>query len=126
MNSKSTRLWIGGQWLDTRATLDVVNPATGETIARAPLGDVQTLEAALAAAQAAFPRVRNQPAHRRSAVLQAIAQGIAQRRNEFVDTIVAEAGKPIALAEGEVARAIATFTAAAEEARHQQGEVLDM
>src|SRR5439155_18827265 len=41
-------------------------------------------------------------------------------------TIVAEVGKPIALAEGEVARAIATFTAAAEEARHQQGEVLDM
>ena len=120
------RLWIGGQWIETPATLDVFNPATGAVIARAPLGDVATLESALAAAQQAFPLVRQQPAYLRSAVLAAIAQGIEQRRIEFVETIIAEAGKPIAFAEAEVVRAIATFTAAAEEARRLHGEVLDM
>ena len=123
---ENPRLWIGGEWLETSATLDVVNPATGEIIARAPLGDIQTLEAALGAARQALPRVRTQPAHERSTLLQAIAQCLAQRRAEFVDTIVAEAGKPIVFAEAELARAITTFTAAAEEARRQHGEVLDM
>src|SRR4026209_3047999 len=40
--------------------------------------------------------------------------------------MVPEAGKPITFAEAEVARAIMTFTAAAEEARRQHGEALDM
>lgn len=120
------RLWIGGQWVETRATTDVVNPATGEVIARAPLGDVQTLEAALASAQQAFPRVRAQNPVERSANLATVAQGIVRRRSDFAETIVAEAGKPITFAEAEVARAIATFTAAAEEARRLHGEVLDM
>jgi acyl-CoA reductase-like NAD-dependent aldehyde dehydrogenase len=123
---KTPRLWIGGQWLETRATSDVVNPASREVITRAPLGDVQTLETALAAAAEGFPRVRDQSNHQRSTVLRAIAQGIEQRRTEFVDTIIAEAGKPITFAEAEVARAIMTFTAAAEESRRQHGEVLDL
>ncbi|HEU0008710.1 MAG TPA: aldehyde dehydrogenase family protein, partial [Verrucomicrobiae bacterium] len=120
------RLWIGGQWHETRATKDVVNPATGELLARVPLGDESTIDAALGAAQQAFAQVRHQPAHQRSAVLAAVARGIEQRRTEFVETIVSEAGKPITFAEGEVARAVNTFTAAAEEARRQHGEVLDL
>ena len=123
---KHPRLWIGGQWLETRATKDVVNPATGEVLARVPFGGESTIDAAVEAAQKAFAQVRNQPAHQRSAMLAAVAQGIEQRRAEFVDTILAEAGKPITLAEAEVARAANTFTAAAEEARRQHGEVLDM
>jgi glyceraldehyde-3-phosphate dehydrogenase (NADP+) len=122
----ASRLWIGGEWLETRATTDVLNPATGEVIARAPLGDVQTLEAAVAAAQTAFSRVRHQPVHERSAILSNMVRGIEQRRSEFAELIVAEAGKPIAFAEAEVARALVTFAAAAEEARRQHGEVLDL
>src|SRR6185436_213860 len=123
---KNPRLWIGGQWLETRATKDVVDPATGQLVAQVPLGDESTIEAAVGAAQTAFAQVRHQPAYQRSAVLAAVAQGIEARRAEFAETILAEAGKPIALAEAEVARAVNTFTAAAEEARRQHGEVLDM
>jgi len=123
---KLPRLSIGGKWHETRATKDVINPATGELLARVPLGDESTIEAALGAAQQAFVQVRYQPAHQRSAVLSAVARGIEQRRAEFAETIVAEAGKPITFAEAEVARAMNTFTAAAEEARRQHGEVLDM
>ena len=120
------RLWIGGQWLETHATKDVVNPATGELLARVPLGDESTVEAAVTAAQKAFTQVRHQPAHQRSAVLSAVARDLEQFQAEFVETIIAEAGKPITFAEAEVARAINTFTAAAEEARRQHGEVLDI
>jgi len=120
------RQWIGGQWIEASATIGVVNPATGEVIAQAPLGDIQSLETAVAAAQQAFPHARSQPPHSRAAVLLAVAQGVERRRGEFADTIVAEAGKPITFAEAEVVRAIATFTAAAEEARRLGGDVLDM
>ncbi|HXJ73800.1 MAG TPA: aldehyde dehydrogenase family protein [Candidatus Dormibacteraeota bacterium] len=120
------RLWIGGRWIETGAVLEVVNPVSGEPLARVPLGNEQTLEDALAAATRAFPMVRAQPAHARAMVLQAVARGLEQRRQEFIDTIVAEAGKPVTFAEAEVGRAIMTFTAAAEETRRQQGELLDL
>ncbi len=125
--SVRSSLLIGGEWIfSTAADAPVVNPFTGEEFARVPMGGPAEIERALAAAAAAFPEVRGWAAHRRSALLLAVAQGIERRRAEFVETIVSEAGKPITLAEGEVARAVMTFTAAAEEARRQHGEMLDM
>jgi glyceraldehyde-3-phosphate dehydrogenase (NADP+) len=123
---KNPRLWIGGQWRQTETSKDVVNPATGELLARVPLGDLAMVEAALSAALDAFPHVRKQSPHERTGSLHAVAKGIEERRAEFAEIIVAEAGKPITFAEAEVARAIMTFTAAAEEARRQHGEVLSM
>jgi glyceraldehyde-3-phosphate dehydrogenase (NADP+) len=120
------RLLIGGEFLNTRATLPVRNPFTGEQIATVPLGDEADVAAAITAAHAAFPKVRSIAAHARAELLLRIARGIEERREEFADTIVAEAGKPITFAEAEVARAMMTFTAAAEEARRQHGELLDI
>lgn len=121
-----SRLLIGGQWITTAASLPVTNPFTGKEIARAPMGGPVEIESALAAAQAAFPAARAVPAHRRSELLHAISQGIAARKKEFTDTMVAEAGKPVVYAEAEVARAVMTFESAAEEARKGQGELLNM
>ncbi|HET7453878.1 MAG TPA: aldehyde dehydrogenase family protein, partial [Thermoanaerobaculia bacterium] len=61
---------------------------------------------------------------KRAEALRAIAAGIGRRRSEFAEAIVAEAGKPIRYAEGEVDRAIVTFTLAAEEAARIGGEIL--
>ena len=119
-------LLIDNQWIATTEWLPVVNPFTGEEIARAPLGGRGHLDAGIAAAQAAFPKVRATPAHARARLLLKVAALIEERREEFVRTIIAEAGKPVAFAEAEVARAAMTFTIAAEEARRQHGELLDM
>ncbi len=120
-------LLIGGEWISSTATdAPVVNPFTGEEIARVPMGGPAEIERALGAAESAFAEVRGWAAHRRATLLLAVAQGIERRRAEFVETIVSEAGKPITLAEGEVARAVMTFTSAAEEARRQHGEMLDL
>ena len=120
------RLLIAGEWIDTVAQVPVVDPYTGKEFARVTLGGRAEIERAIAAAQDAFPQARATPAHRRAALLQAVAQGIERRKAEFAETIVSEAGKPIILAEAEVVRAVMTFTAAAEEARRQHGEVLDL
>lgn len=120
------RLLIHGQRVETAATYVVRNPWDGSELARVPLGDATTIRAAIDSAVTAFPEVRRVAPHWRSALLTGIARGIEMRRAEFVKTIVAEAGKPITYAEAEVNRAMMTFTAAAEEARRQHGEVLDM
>ena len=120
------RLLIHGQRVETAASYVVRNPWDGAEIARVPLGDVTTIDAAISSAARAFPEVRRIAPHRRSALLTAIAHGIEARKSDFAKIIVAEAGKPITYAEAEVNRAIMTFTAAAEEARKQHGEVLDM
>jgi glyceraldehyde-3-phosphate dehydrogenase (NADP+) len=121
-----SRLLIGGEWCGAAENAPVVNPFTGQEFARVPMGGAGEIERALAAAHAAFPKVRGTARHQRAALLLAIASGIERRKTEFVETIVSEAGKPITFAEAEVARAQMTFTAAAEEARRQHGEVLDM
>ena len=119
-------LLIDNEWIATTERLAVVNPFTGEEIARAPLGGRGHVDRAIAAALAAFPKVRATPAHVRARLLLKVAALIEERRGEFVATIVAEAGKPVAFAEAEVARAAMTFTIASEEARRQHGELLDM
>lgn len=124
--SISSRLLIGGEWVSTAASTPVVNPFTGTEIARAPLGGAAEIERAIVAAQAAFPQVRAVAGHKRAELLLTVAAEIERRKTEFVDSIVSEAGKPVTFAEAEVARAAMTFTAAAEEARRQHGELLDM
>ena len=120
------QLMIDGRWINTAETLPVVDPFTGEEFARVPLGNREHLELAIDTAQRAFASAREQPAHARAELLLAIARGIEQRRGEFIETIIAEAGKPVIFAEAEVARAMMTFTAAAEESRRVQGELLAM
>jgi glyceraldehyde-3-phosphate dehydrogenase (NADP+) len=72
----------------------------------------------------AFESDRREPAFRRADLLQRIASLIESRRDEFARTIMAEAGKPIALAEAEVDRAVWTFVSASNEARQFHGETL--
>jgi glyceraldehyde-3-phosphate dehydrogenase (NADP+) len=120
-------LLIGGQWVPRAAgELPVVDPFTGREIARVPLGDERHIERALAAAADAFPTARRVAPYERADLLRRIAEGMAERRAEFAETIVAEAGKPVTYAKGEVERAIATFTLAAEEARRTAGEAVPL
>jgi len=126
MTNSAPQLLVGGRWLSTTETLPVVNPFTGETIAQVPMGNKETIDLAIGAAAEAFAKARAVPAHVRASLLEKIATGIEARRADFVQTIVAEAGKPVTYAEAEVTRALMTFRTAADEARRAHGELLAM
>jgi glyceraldehyde-3-phosphate dehydrogenase (NADP+) len=126
MSISNPQLLIGGRWVGAAESLAVVNPYTGAEAGRVPLGGKQEIEGAIAAAHGAFEEARKTPAHRRAALLEKIGTGIAARRAELVETIVAESGKPVTYAEAEVSRATMTFTTAADEARRAHGELLPM
>ena len=104
-------------------TLDVVNPVTGETYATAPLSGSADVDAAMAAAAAAFPEWRDTTPSQRSLALFRIADAIEARAEELVAVEVENTGKPIALTMSEemppMIDQIRFFAAAA---RHLEGK----
>ena len=97
-------------------TLDVFNPATGGVLATCPRADEAQLDEAVAAAKAAFPAWSALSFSERRKKLEAIADALETRMNEFARLLTQEQGKPTAQATGEVMVAIAgmRYFAAAE------------
>jgi acyl-CoA reductase-like NAD-dependent aldehyde dehydrogenase len=118
------KLWIGGQWVDSTATREILSPFDSRKVAEVAQASAAQVELALAEAERAFRAYRRFSAYTRSRLLAAMAQGIAARRKDFVDSIVHEAGKPRTMADAEVSRAVMTFTLASEEVKRFGGEVL--
>jgi len=117
-------LRIGGEEVATGEWFEVRSPQSGELLARAAKAGAREIEHAIADAAESFSQTRRLPAYRRAEFLQAIAADVGSNRARYVETIVAEAGKPRQYAEGEVARALTTLALAAEEATRIAGEVL--
>jgi betaine-aldehyde dehydrogenase len=93
------RNYIDGQFrpaADGRTT-DVVNPVTGEAYATAPLSGQADVDAAMAAAEAAFPAWRDLvPGERQKALLK-IADAFEERAEDLIAAEVENTGKPIGL-----------------------------
>ncbi|MFF2653625.1 gamma-aminobutyraldehyde dehydrogenase [Streptomyces sp. NPDC058045] len=93
------RNYIDGEFRDAAdgRTSEVVNPATGEAYASAPLSGQADVDAAMAAAAAAFPAWRDLiPAERQKALLK-IADAFEERAEELIAAEVENTGKPIGL-----------------------------
>jgi betaine-aldehyde dehydrogenase len=88
--------FIGGELMDPAegGTEEVVNPATGEPIAEAPLSTAEDVDRAVNAARSAFEGWSTSPPNERSAALLKIADLIEERAEEIADLESADAGKP--------------------------------
>jgi succinate-semialdehyde dehydrogenase/glutarate-semialdehyde dehydrogenase len=80
----------------------VVNPATGETLARYDTFTDDQVEQALRAADAAFQTWRSVPVAERASMVRRVADLHRERRKELAAIIVREMGKPFGAAVGEV------------------------
>ena len=117
---------VDGKWMEQGELVEIKSPYDGAVIGRVYQGQRQHAEAAIAAAVKAFGTTRRLPAFERQRVLRRVAEGIAQRKEEFARTLCQEAGKPIKAARTEVERAVFTFTVAAEESTRIYGEYLPL
>jgi glyceraldehyde-3-phosphate dehydrogenase (NADP+) len=124
MRAREWRLLIGGEWRSTAEAADILNPYSSEPVGRVPVAGPRDVDDALAAAASAFRTTRALSRARRSDLLGTIAAGIRGRRRDLAETIARESGKPIKFADGEVDRAVMTFTLAAEEAKRFAGDVV--
>jgi glyceraldehyde-3-phosphate dehydrogenase (NADP+) len=118
--------YLDGRWVQTKISEAAHNPWSGEKLADVCMASSADVESALAGAHVAFQKTRKIPAYERAEKLQAICQILARRRQEFIDVIVAEAGKPVTFAEAEVDRARLTFQFAAALALADEGHGLNM
>ncbi len=93
--------YINGQWVDSIDGRDmaVENPSTEELIATISLGGVADVNAAVAAAKAAFPAWSATPPQQRIAALERLLTAYTARAGEMAQAISAEMGAPIALAQ---------------------------
>ena len=120
------KAYIGGQWVesDAQAYEDVTDSATGEVIARCPLGGRSDAERAVAAAAKAFPAWRDTPVQKRCHILFELRQRMVAAQDELAASLSREHGKTVPDAAGEVRRAIDMVEFAAGTFAHMKGESL--
>jgi acyl-CoA reductase-like NAD-dependent aldehyde dehydrogenase len=123
--SDLTPMRIDGEEVTTDAESVVTSPWDGREVGRVPLGDEGLVDRAVAVALARH-RGGALPAHRRAEVLDAMAEALTARHEEFAQSISAESAKPIATARIEAARSVDTFRFAAAAARTFTGEMVPM
>jgi len=100
--------FIEGRWVPSTGTdtLPVEDPASRETLAEAPLSGSADVQAAVAAAKAAFPDWRDTPAVERARVLFRLKILLDEHHEELARSLTTEHGKIIAETRGEVRRGI--------------------
>jgi len=100
--------YIGGREVEGASGrhADVYNPALGQPCARVALASIEDVDAAVAAAHAAFPAWAATPPLARARVLFKYLQLCQQHVDDFAAMVTREHGKTFADAQGEVARGI--------------------
>ncbi|MBE8477279.1 NAD-dependent succinate-semialdehyde dehydrogenase [Streptomyces justiciae] len=122
----AVRMYIAGEWCQggTGRTAPIVNPATEEVIGEVPLATTADLDRALAAADEGFRVWRATPIARRTAILHAAADLIAERAPEIGRVSTLEQGKPLAESTGEARRTADTLRWHADDARRAYGRII--
>ncbi|SDJ04156.1 Acyl-CoA reductase [Actinokineospora alba] len=105
------RLFVDGRWRESRATLEVLNPANGEPLGRVAAADATDVDDAVRAARRAFEGGwRSTPGVARAALLHRVADLIERDATHLAELEALDIGKPVRQpAVLDVPNAIATF-----------------
>ncbi|WP_212768739.1 NAD-dependent succinate-semialdehyde dehydrogenase [Pectobacterium versatile] len=119
-----TGYFAAGKWQQSGATFEVVNPATGESIASVAKAGKKETQAAIDAAYAAFPAWKRKTAKERSEILYRWYELILENKRYLAELMTAEQGKPVQEAEGEVVYAANFIQWFAEQGKRANGEII--
>ncbi|MBA0205440.1 NAD-dependent succinate-semialdehyde dehydrogenase [Pectobacterium aroidearum] len=119
-----TGYFAAGKWQQGTATFEVVNPATGETIASVAKAGKKETQAAIDAAYATFPAWKRKTAKERSEILYRWYELILENKRYLAELMTAEQGKPVQEAEGEVVYAASFIQWFAEQGKRANGEII--
>lgn len=126
MTYEQLALYVDGEFLGDagRRGQAVVDPATGDTIARLPHADRADLDRALSSAQRALASWRLTSPMERSAILRKAGALVRERAPAIGRNITLDQGKPLGDAVGEVTRSAEHCDWHAEECRRIYGRVI--
>ncbi|MAS12648.1 MAG: succinate-semialdehyde dehydrogenase (NADP(+)) [Nitratireductor sp.] len=118
--------FIDGAWVnaDSGQTIDVVNPASGQTIGTVPKAGTAETRRAIEAAEAAFHSWKKTSADHRAKLLRKLHDAIMDNQDALAELLVMEQGKSFAEAKGEVGMSAAYILWYAEEGRRVYGDVV--
>jgi len=110
---KNLQLYINGEFVapQSSATIDVLDPATGDVIARVPDANADDVDRAVRAARAAFDEGpwKDATAQDRGRVLFKLAEIVRARADELAELETRNSGKPIVEAEFDIADVATCF-----------------
>jgi len=126
MTYTDTQLFIDGAWAPAAdgATIDVVNPATGERIGGLAKAGIADLDRALAAAQKGFAAWRATSPFERARIMRRAADLMRERAEAIAPLMTLEQGKPLAEAKGEAMASADIIEWFAEEGRRAYGRIV--
>ncbi|MFM0207568.1 NADP-dependent succinate-semialdehyde dehydrogenase [Paraburkholderia sediminicola] len=121
-----TKSYIAGEWqsADDGATLDVKNPATGESIATVPRMGTTETRRAIDTANAAWPAWRATTAKHRATILRKWHDLMLENADDLAKILTTEQGKPLAEAKGEILYAASFLEWFAEEGKRVNGDTI--
>src|SRR6476620_10129785 len=94
--------FINGEWMTgSLKTIKNIDPATGESVGEVVVSSKVEVEAAIAAAKAAFPAWKKTPAPKRGEILAKAALEMARRKDELARAMTLEEGKTLSESAGE-------------------------
>ncbi|MBY4677772.1 aldehyde dehydrogenase family protein [Marinobacterium arenosum] len=91
------KLYIDGQWTtaNSTGTIEVVNPATEQIIARTAKADATDVDRAVRAARRAFADWSRTSSEQRADYISRLADELEKRCDQMVQTVTAEMGAPL-------------------------------
>jgi len=119
--------YVGGKWVEAEGAdlHDVVNPATGDVIAKVPYSSASHLDEAVRTAREALPVWRGVSTIARARLLFTLREKLEARKDEIARVVVTEMGKTLPDATAEVGRMIEMVEAATAIPTTMQGKVLE-
>jgi 1-pyrroline dehydrogenase len=98
------RNFVGGEWVDASSgeTMEVLNPATGETIAEVPRAGAEDVDRAVQAAKKALPEWLETTPGERARMLLKLADALDQHADELAELESQNVGKPLSYAKDEL------------------------
>ncbi len=115
---------VGGQWLAGASRFDVLDPSNGRKLVDVANLGPHEAEAAINAANVAWPLWRGKTAKERSIILRKWFDLLMANQDDLARILTAEQGKPFPEAKGEIAYGASFVEWFAEEAKRVNGETL--
>jgi succinate-semialdehyde dehydrogenase/glutarate-semialdehyde dehydrogenase len=118
--------YINGKWADadSKRTVEVTNPATGEVLGTVPYMGANETRRAIEAANAAWPAWRKKTAKERATILRKWFNLMMENQEDLAVLMTAEQGKPLAEAKGEIAYGASFVEWFAEEGKRIYGDTI--
>ena len=120
------KMFIDGKAVDSSdgATIDVINPATGQLVDTVPAATAEDVARAVQCAKAAQVEWNKVPVWKRAEYMMAFLDLVDRDKEKLARTLSDETGKPITEARAEIGNIPIAFKAFSERAKHLYDEVV--